>query len=234
MTVDRSTRLAPRALACYHRPQTLEHEMVALTAAVAHVRRLADEALDRPQGVAINFRLAVYDTMERCNTAARSFQVTFSALRNRDRKQRQVKMKDKHLLDDEVVGLYDRLSCTKILSEDEQGYSVHLIPDVALVFDQDVTDRATGERLEQFTPEARRLRRVVVLLNEEYTRAREQKRQPHNPLTADDREWVIANHLISAQEFWPHLFPRDETPVVKVDPFLTLEDNFSFGDDEPT
>lgn len=208
--------------------------MVALTASIIHVRRIADAALDRPQGVTVQFRLDVYETLERCNTAARSFQVCFSSMRTRERKQRQARMKDKYVLDDEVMGLYDKLACTKVMCEDRQGFEVHLIPQEALTFDQNIIDRETGERVEEFSSEQRLMRKIVYTLSAEYKSAKEQHREVRDVLSAEDSAWLMANHADSVKEYWPELFALWDnsaapTAATKFD-LNDLPDDFEFGE----
>lgn len=166
------------------------------TASIDAVRRVAELALARPDGLAVNFTLADCGTLESCQARSRSFQTSFSSLRARVR--RQLAANQTNRLDQDIPGRYDRLSCQRVAIPGGNGYQVLLYPVDRLVMELNVTDMH-GMPLEELSPDKARLDAIIKFWSTQKSAAREGGRQFVDPLTDVERRWLCGYDLDTAK-----------------------------------
>lgn len=204
--------------------------MTALTASLLNVRRIADEALERPEGLTITFHTRDYESLEQANTKARGFQTSFSALRTRERKQRQRRVRNVLVPDDDVVGLYDALACQKLPMPNGEGFAVHLIPETALRFDDNVIDRATGEPIEMFDADTRMLRKIVKKVFD-VDRAVKKGGTWYNPLNPTEIQFMLDKYPQDYADWGMTPQPAAYDPTQPVKDLADIPLDQMFGDD---
>lgn len=107
----------------------------------------ARAALQKPEGLSVEFRISKLGSMEACATAARSFQVSFTSLRARARRKNMAAKGQLYDRDHDAFGIYDGLVCQRQRFPDNSGWYVWLGPASAALQDLEIIDNATGERV---------------------------------------------------------------------------------------
>lgn len=164
--------------------------MTALTASVQVMRKAAQAALADPKGACIEFTLTKYGSLEGAATACRSFQVTFNAMRARERRLKQKHQGDKSK-DTDVKVEYDQLTCNKIVLPNGQGFGLMMVRANSAALELAIRSLTTGELVEEFSADNKRKDALMTLLAEERTRAANQNRSPVNPIPYDDAQWWL-------------------------------------------
>lgn len=117
----------------------------AFTGNMEATHRLLLDCLTRPKGVTLVWRVETYGSLSACQIRARSFQTTFSSLRNRDRRMSvNLTGENRNARDLESRGPLDRVACAITPLPDDAGWQAWVGPAAALYADIEVIDNATG------------------------------------------------------------------------------------------
>ncbi len=162
-----------------------------VTPQMTRVQDLCDQAKSTTDGLTIIFRVEKYGSLAACKTAARGMQVSFCNLRVRARRvaQRRAGESSANLLSN-VHGEYDDLACVVRPLPKDEGFSVALVPALSVDMDLEVIDNSTGK---PFAGEDPTMNRFIVLMGKlfkEQAEASKQKRQPLNPFTTEELQFM--------------------------------------------
>lgn len=162
------------------------------SALAQHAARLADNALESPEGVAIFYADTACGSHAAAKVAAKRFQTAFNTMRTRDRNriQRARGESTKDILTD-VYSEYDSLAC--LCNPKEDGFEIQLIRTHLIDTGIIVRDIATGEELWEFSTTGRTSNFLVGLMTEEAFSAEKMRRPKRNIYTDEQVAWFEAN-----------------------------------------
>lgn len=164
------------------------------------IAEVAKAARDDPDGLIVEFPFDMYSNKEAAKRAARSFQISFSAMRSRERAQaiRASKALNGYVNEAVFKGPYDHLGA--YLREEEDRWEVRLLKTNA---DPIVIRYAsTREPVKQFTPEGIRWKELSSKLVSALAYAEKSKTKVVNPLTEEEATFMWNYNGEAYREIW--------------------------------
>lgn len=162
------------------------------SALAQHAARLADNALESPEGVAIFYADTACGSHAAAKVAAKRFQTAFNTMRTRDRNriQRARGESTKDILTD-VYSEYDSLAC--LCNPKEDGFEIQLIRTHLIDNGIVVRDIASGEEIWEFSAIGRTSNFLAGLMTEEAFLAEKMRRKKKNIYTDEQIQWFLDN-----------------------------------------
>ena len=151
------------------------------------MREVAAAALADPKGVSILFQTGTgpgqFSSLAEAASASRSYQVSFCAMRGRERRRAIPKAeRNAPTVDTDAVGPYDTLACRRLRIPG--GFRLTITPESAYTHGPPIISNSTGKAVFDLSEEYRAAESVVLFLLRTLSEAERDKRPvPVSPLT---------------------------------------------------
>lgn len=175
------------------------------------VSEVIDQALTRPTGVVIFWRVGRYGSLQATATLSRRFQQAFCAVRSRARRfaeQREQKGLNYAKRDLECVGPYDHLACQRVALADGEGWKVEIFKDTNMTGGLEIADLDTEELLEDIGVGRGE---YLTLLNKAIHQPREFTAEDWDRLSEVDENPDTPWHTHQGRQWFPR--PRNSAPT---------------------
>lgn len=186
------------------------------TPGLSQIAKVARLAINRPNGLHIEFRVGDYDSLAQANAAARSYQSYFANLKAAERKRAfkeaqrmglsrartkhaDARLQDVHVDPANIIGQFDELSCSKSELPNGRGYLLSMLPSYVNTLGGRVIDPETNEPVREFTKEAKLSSQALMTLMARAQEAKDLGKELVNPLPRDlEDAWFLYDSASAA------------------------------------